>query len=77
MLNNSQRLNEPETKPAEATVRRKKTRYILKNGAIASNQTMTDCLKSGGNIARERERGAMEAEGLKLCIKYSRKDPKL
>ena len=42
--------------------------------AIASTQQMTD--RERGKHGKK-ERGAMEAEGLKSCIKYSRKDPKL
>ena len=41
-LNNSQRTNEPEAKPTEAIMRRRKMRYVFKNEAIASNHTMTD-----------------------------------
>ena len=42
MLNNSLKINEPEAKPTEATVRRRKIRYISEKEAIASNHAMND-----------------------------------
>ena len=61
-LNNSQRTNEPEAKPTEAIMRRRKMRYMFKNEAIASNHTMTDWLTEERSKHSKKERGTMEAE---------------
>ena len=55
-------------------MRRRKIKPIFKTEAIALNQQMRD--RERGKHGKK-ERGAMEAEGLKMCIEYLRKDPKL